>query len=125
MRIHLLAASLDNLEQLTFQLQDLKVWLTSVEKSLKKTLETGASHPENLPAMQTQISRVGHELLSRQTDLASVVSSAQNFLSCLEKYNSAKVIFLLGFSSVLFLNCVILFPLMSISYTIGFTNLLS
>ncbi|CDS39395.1 Spectrin alpha actinin [Echinococcus multilocularis] len=90
-RIHLLTASLDNLEQLTFQLQDLKAWLTSIENSLKQTLETYAPHPESLSAIQAHISRVEHELLSRQTDLASVMSSAQKFLSCLEKYNSAKL----------------------------------
>ncbi|VDM16562.1 unnamed protein product [Hydatigera taeniaeformis] len=91
LRIHLLAASLDNLEQLTFQLQDLKPWLTSVEQSLKETLEIEASHPENLSAKQIQLSRTEHELLARQADLASVMSSAQKFLTCLEKYNTAKL----------------------------------
>ena len=90
----MLAAGLESLEQLTFHLQDSKIWLTSVETSLNDAIAITDPKPESLSDIHAQISQREFELLSRQKDLTTLLSSAKSFLSCLEKYNSAKVILL-------------------------------
>lgn len=106
-RIHLLTTCLENLEQLTFQLQDSKAWLTTTQQQLNDTLNITDLQPENLSTVQAQIGLVERELLAKQGDFASVLSSSQKFLTSLENYNSAKVIFLPIYLSTLTLNSVI------------------
>ncbi|VUZ50157.1 unnamed protein product [Hymenolepis diminuta] len=89
-RIRLLTTCLENLEQLTFQLQDSKVWLTTTQQQLNDTLNITDPQPENLSTVQAQIGLVERELLAKQGDFASVSLCSQKFLTSLENYSSAK-----------------------------------
>lgn len=89
-----MTACLDHLEQLTFQLQDSKAWLTATEEQLNSTLGTPDPLPENLTAMQAQLSLIERDLLAKQENLTSVSSNSQKFLSALDNYKSANVMLL-------------------------------